>query len=84
MSDDEIKLGRVGHYSTSDQECHEATIVAVLPRAFDSDSGELPRVVNIHGHTSEGESVTRTGVRVGPFGGPDPEFHLNRSCPWGR
>lgn len=83
MSDDEIKLGRVGHYSYQEV-CQEASIVAVLPKAFDSDSGELPRQVNVHGHTSEGDCFSRHGVLYGLHDGPDAEFHLNRECPFDR
>lgn len=83
MLDDEIKLGRVGHYSYQEV-CQEATIVAVLPKVFDSDTGEQPRLVNVHGHTIDGDCFARTGVPFGVTDGPEAEFHLNRECPFGR
>ena len=83
--DNEIKLGRVGHYSYQDV-CQEATIVKVHPKSFDSDAGgELPRQVNVHGHSGEGDCFTRRGVTFGHSeSSPEGEFHLNRDCPWSR
>lgn len=83
--DDEIKLGRVGHYSYREV-CQAAEIVKVHPKQFDSDvGGELPRLVNVHGHDQEGGCFSRRGV---PFGhtenAPEGEFHLNRDCPFER
>jgi hypothetical protein len=72
---DEIKLGRVGHYTVADEVCQEASIVHVYPPTFDSDGGATVQV-NIHGHTPDGDCFSRRHVT---FGG---EFHLNRDCPW--
>jgi hypothetical protein len=82
--DDEVKLGRVGHYSYQEV-CQEASITHVYPKQFDSDiGGELPRLVNVHGHSQEGDCFTRRGVPFGHTESPEGEFHLNRDCPWER
>lgn len=82
--DDEIKLGRVGHYSYQDV-CQEASIVHVHPKQFDTNAGgELPRLVNVHGHSQDGDCFSRRGVVFGHNDDPREEFHLNRDCPFER
>ena len=83
MDKNEVKLGRVGHYSYQEV-CQEATIVHVYPPSYDSDTGEATIKVNVAGHTQDGDAFSRRNVTVGPNDGPDAEFHLNRDCPWER
>lgn len=79
--DDEIKLGRVGHYWDGTT-CMEASICHVHAKAFDSEAGgELPRQVNVHGHDDQGNCFSRRGVPFGHTASLEPEFHLNRVCP---
>lgn len=79
---DEIKLGRVGHYSI-DETCWTAMIVNVLPKAFDTVTGELPPRINVAGWDHEGNAFSRRGVEIGPVDHDVREgvFHLNRDCP---
>lgn len=78
--DDEIKIGRVGHYRASEtQGCWHASIVKVHPKQFDSDAGgELPRQINLAGFDPDGNAYSRRGIA---FGADEPGFHLNRDCP---
>jgi len=72
---DEIKLGRVGHYQTK-AGCQTVLITFVEQPSFDKATGaENPAVVNVAGWSSEGDAFARRGVVVGE------EFHLNRDCP---
>ena len=80
---DEVKLGRVGHYSYQEV-CQEATIVHVFPPTYDSNTGEATVKVNVHGHIQDGDCFARMHVNYGHKDGPDAEFHLNRDCPWGK
>jgi hypothetical protein len=73
METDEIKLGRVGHYSYQ-QSCQTASIVYVHP----------DNTINVAGWTHEGDTFRREQVPVGPNESDSHEFHLNRACPWGR
>lgn len=78
---DEIKLGRIGHYSYQNV-CQQAEIVHVHAKQFSTtEGGELPRLVNVHGHDQEGDCFSRRGVPFGHIDGPEAEFHLNRDCP---
>lgn len=82
--DDEIKLGRVGHYSYQEV-CQTAIITHVNPKQFDSNAGgELPRLVNVAGWDQAGNAFSRRGVPFGHQEGPEAEFHLNRECPWAK
>lgn len=81
---DDIKLGRIGHYSYQ-QVCQHARVVFVLPDAFDSEVGDkLPTKVTIAGEDHDGNHFSRRGVPVGVFSGPEAEFHLNMECPFGK
>lgn len=71
---EEIKLGRVGHYSYQNV-CQTATVCWVAP---DSD------FVNVAGYSHTGDGFRREAVPVGPDDNPEGEFHLNRECPWNR
>ena len=83
MSEDEIKLGRVGHYSYQ-QVCQTGLITDVHPEAFDTATGKLPVKVNVAGWTKDGDPFSRRGVVFGVNEGDEGEFHLNRDCPWTR
>ena len=80
---DEIKLGRVGHYSYQ-QVCQTALITDVLPDAFDTATGKLPTRVNVAGWSHDGDAFSRRGVAFGVSPGSEAEFHLNRDCPRGQ
>lgn len=81
MMDDEIKLGRVGHYSYQNV-CQTALIVQVHAKQFSTtEGGELPRIVNVAGWDHEGNEFSRRGVPFGHTDDPEAEFHLNRDCP---
>lgn len=69
---DEIKLGRVGHYSYQEV-CQVALIVYV--------DGDL---VNVAGWNHAGDNFRREEVPVGISDATTGEFHLNRDCPWHR
>lgn len=72
---EEIKLGRVGHYSYQST-CQTAIVASVV--------GQRPLAVNLLVVDSDGDSEKRKGVVVsGPQDG-QATFHLNRDCPWGR
>lgn len=77
---DEIKLGRVGHYSIREV-CQTALITDVLPEAFDSETGKLPQRVNVAGWSKDGDAFSRRGVLFGVSQADEGEFHLNRDCP---
>ncbi len=79
----EVKLGRVGHYSYQSV-CQTALIVKVYPPAYDSETGGVLKV-NVAGWDGEGDGFARRGVPVGHTAeSPEGEFHLNRECPWNR
>lgn len=74
IQNDEIKLGRVGHYSYQNV-CQTAMVVFV-------DVGA--EKVNVAGYSHTGDGFRREAVLVGPVEGDDAEFHLNAACPWNR
>ena len=76
MTPDEIKLGRVGHYSYQNV-CQTASIVFVIDRPNDL----VQLRVNVAGWTHDGDAFRRSDVPVGPIEGDQEEFHLNRDCP---
>lgn len=80
---DEIKLGRVGHYSYQEV-CQTASICFVSAPAFDSETGEGTVSVNVAGWDHEGNAFSRRGVPVGHTEDPAAEFHFNRDCPWSK
>ena len=78
VEEDQIKLGRVGHYSYQ-QVCQTASICYVHP----SFEGK-PRAVNVAGYNHAGDPFRRESVDFGPTEGENAEFHLNADCPWSR
>lgn len=82
---DEIKLGRVGHYSFQ-KVCQTASIVLVGDPSFDPGTGnEEPLLVNVAGWTHQGDPFSRRDVPVGNSAdSASGEFHLNRDCPWSK
>lgn len=81
MNPDEIKLGRVGHYSWQNA-CQTASICYV--HEPDPNSVNQPMKVNLAGYSHTGDQFRREEVKVGPIEGDEAEFHFNRDCPWNR
>lgn len=81
---DEIKLGRVGHYSFQ-QTCQTASISKVLDEAFDPATGASRGIfVNVAGFSHDGDPFSRRMVPVGPVEGDNGEWHFNKDCPWAK
>jgi hypothetical protein len=71
---DEVKLGRVGHYSYQSV-CQTALITYVHDE----------NTVNVGGWNHAGDTFRRELVAFGHSEDLDTaEFHLNRECPWQR
>lgn len=85
--DQEIVLGRIGHYftptSSADEElagsCQTATIAHVWRGA-----DEQPSSVNLSVLEQSGRPFERTSVLLGAPATGSASFHLTRDCPWGR